>query len=301
MTEVAGEPDALLRLSPSDADRLLDRLEQDVPTRPSLVRVGDASSERALVFGDSHGDWRSTREVVRRFEASGPGTWLVGLGDYVDRSPAGLPNGSVVNALYLLGVAARYPGRVVLIQGNHETDRRLPVRPRDLPREVAAMWGTGPERLRRLASLLERGPLAAWTESGLYLAHAGFPRGALPNPWTSWFDRIDDERLAELVWPECGASDLRRGVVPAFTAEELDRFLAASGRTAFLRGHDPDLTGRRVFGNRCLTLHTTSVYQQYGGILLATMPLRGRAADLGAVTVEHLSTERSPDRGHPIG
>jgi hypothetical protein len=280
------------RLDAAGADRLLERLEKEVPRRPALAELGTARLGTAVVFGDSHGDWRSTAEVVARFEAAGPEAILVGLGDYVDRSPAGLPHGSVVNALLLLDTVARWPDRVFLIQGNHETARRLGVRPRDLPREVAELWGEDAARLRRLVGLLERGPLAAYTRSGAYFAHAGFPRGALPGPWTSAFDRVDDDRLSEIVWAECGASAIRRGVVDPFTEEELSAFLAGSGLSVFLRGHDPDLAGRRVFGDRCLTLHTTSVYEQHGGILVAAVPLSGRIADLGAVTVEHLSTER---------
>jgi len=291
-------PEAIAAFDPAAADRLLDRLEREVPTRPPLVEVGARSHGRAFVFGDSHGDWRSTREVVHRFEAAGPDTVLVGLGDYVDRSPDDLPAGSVVNALYLLDAAARHPDRVFLVQGNHETVRRLGVRPRDLPREVAEKWGPDDARCDRLVRLLERGPIAAWSESGAYFAHAGFPRGALPTPWTTAFDRIDDDRLAQVVWAECGASEIRRGVVPPFTERELAEFQAASGTSVFLRGHDPDITGRRVFSDRCLTLHTTSVYERYGGILVASLPLGDRISDLAEVTVEHLPTEgeTSPKR-----
>ncbi|MFY9716773.1 MAG: metallophosphoesterase [Thermoplasmata archaeon] len=292
MSALSPSAEELGRLDAAGADQLLERLEREVPQRPALAEVGIAHEGTAIVFGDSHGDWRSTAEVVARFEAAGPNAILIGLGDYVDRSPTDLPHGSVVNALFLLSAVARWPDRVFLVQGNHETARRLGVRPRDLPREVAELWGEDAARLRRLVGLLERGPLAAYTPSGAYFAHAGFPRGPLPNPWTSAFDRVDDDRLSEIVWAECGASAIRRGVVDPFTEEELRAFLAGSGLSVFLRGHDPDIAGRRVFGDRCLTLHTTSVYEQHGGILVAAVPLSGRIVDLGAVTVDHLSIER---------
>jgi hypothetical protein len=297
MSAAVPSPEEIGRLPAAEADRLLDRLEREVPTRPPLAEIGTASGDRAFVFGDSHGDWESTADVVRRFVSAGPRGVLVGLGDYVDRSPPSLPHGSVVNALYLLGVAARWPERVFLLQGNHETVRRLGVRPRDLPREVEEMWGKDPTRLGRITALLERGSLAAWTSSGAYLAHAGFPRPPRPTPWTASFDALDDHRLEEIVWVECAASTLRRGVAPPFTQAELAEFLASSGLSVFLRGHDPDIAGKPVFERRCLTLHTTRVFERYGGILVASLPLDRPVGDLGGVTVEHLATETAGASG----
>jgi len=285
-------PETIGRLKVDEVDALLDRLERDVPRAPPFVTVGPDRGEEAIVFGDSHGDWPSVREVVARFESAGGRAVLLGLGDYVDRTPGTVPHGSAVNALYLLSVAARYPERTILLRGNHETDRTIPVAPRSLPDDLAGLWGHSPTRLDRVMALLERGPLAAATASGAYCAHAGFPRGALPTPWTAAFDGADLGRLGEIVWAECGASVIRRGVVPAFSRAELERFLDSAGLSVFLRGHDPDLAGRPVFGNRCLTLHTTVVYERYGGILLARVPLAGRLADLSDVRIEHLPTER---------
>ena len=281
-------PEAIAQLDVAEVDSLIDRLEREVPHRSAFASLDRASWERALVFGDSHGDWRAVAAVVDRFAAGGEGTVLVGLGDYVDRTPGTLPHGSAVNALYVLSVAAQYPDRVFLLQGNHETVRRIGVVPRSFPEDLAGLWGDSVPRYERLVRLLERGPLAAATPSGAYLAHGGFPRGALPHPWTDAFSKIDDQRLEELVWSECAASVIRRGVIPAFTEAELDRFLEESGLSVFLRGHDPDLAGRPVFRNRCLTLHTTRVYARYGGILFATVPLHRPIPDLSGVNVECL-------------
>lgn len=288
MVEAFPSPEGIARLRVDEVDRLLARLEAEVPRHPPFVRLDPGSADVAIVFGDTHGDWPSLRAVVERFRAAGDRAVLVGLGDYVDRTPGTVPHGSAVNALYALTLAAQYPSQVVLLQGNHETDRRIPVMPRSLPDDVADLWGAAPGRVARVTALLERGPLAVATASGAYLAHAGFPRGSLPTPWTRAVDPTDERRLSEIVWAECGASVIRRGVVPAFSEAELERFLEATGLAVFLRGHDPDLAGRPVFGNRCLTLHTTVVYERYGGILLARVPLAGRLADLHDVQVERI-------------
>jgi len=292
-SDLPSSPSDVLRLTAAEADRLLDALEARVPSRAPYVQLPTTASASAVVFGDTHGDWSSTVEVVRRFENAGPTSVLLGLGDYIDRPPTDSPCGSVANAFYLLGLAARFPERVFLLQGNHETTRRIGVTPHTLPREVERLWGPEHERYGRLMGLLERGPLAASTFSGAYLAHAGFPQGALPLPWTDALLRPDDERLLELVWAECDASGARRGAAPAWTEGDLDRFLHASGLATVWRGHDPDLAGRPLYGRRVLTLHTTRLYERHGGVLAAVLPLDRPLRTIDDAELVHLPT------GHP--
>jgi len=282
-------PSEILELTPSQADELLTFLELHVPVRPPLVEIPEEAATEAIVFGDSHGDWRSVEEVVRRYREGE--RCLVGLGDYVDRAPDDCGAGSVANALYLLELVAERPGRVTLIQGNHEIVRRIPAIPHLLPDEVDELWGPESMRYDRLMGLLERGPLAVTTTNGAYLAHAGFPRGKLPIPWTAAFTRPDDDRLAEITWAECEASHIRRGAARAWGERDLEQFLRATGLSVMLRGHDPDLTGRSVYGGRCLTLHTSRVYERYGGVLLARMPLQTPLPSVAAIAVERLPTE----------
>jgi hypothetical protein len=281
-------PAAIARLEPEEADALLDRLEARVPTHPTLLPIPSADAP-ALVFGDTHGDLPSVEAVLEEWHQGPTDQILIGLGDYVDRTPPDVPNGSVLNALYLLQWAARFPERVILLTGNHELARQIPVVPSDLPAEIDDLWGPGIERQLRIAHLLERGPLAAYTESGVFLAHAGFPRRRPRGDWTKAFDRPSEETVAEVVWADCGASESRRRVVRAFTEADLDRFLADSSLVGLLRGHDPDLTGRRVFHDRCLTLHTTRYFAEYGGVLAARVPLGARLASLADVALVPLT------------
>jgi len=284
-------PSEILRLDAAGADRLLDDLEAHVPRREAYAELPALPGGSAFVIGDTHGDWRSTIEAVRQFEEAGSTSVFVGLGDYVDRSPSDLPCGAVANALYLLGLAARRPDRVFLLQGNHEAQRRIPVAPHTLPDEVERLWGPGPERYTRLMGLLERGPLAASSRSGAYFAHAGFPRGKLPGRWQDALTEPDEERLLELVWAEPEASHDRRGAVAPWTELDLDRFLAASGLSTVWRGHDPDIAGRPLYRARAMTLHTTRRYQRYGGVLLAVIPLDRPVPTVLDAELRHLATE----------
>jgi hypothetical protein len=284
-------PNQLLRFSAEEVDDLLDRLEAEVPVSSGLTEIAGSGSATALVFADTHGDYPSTEEVVRRFLGADVNCHLIGLGDYIDRPPEDCPHGSVANALYLLQVAAAFPDRVHLLQGNHESVRRIPALPHDLPEEVDDLWGPEDTRYQRIIALLERGSYAARTTSGAYLCHAGFPSGP-PAPFPPEDLRDPPESLvADLLWRDPTASRLDRRVAPAFTERDLKQFLAHIGANVFLRGHDPDLAGRWIFGDRCLTLNTTRVYESYGGVLLAQLPLGRPFRPPREVLVEHLSTE----------
>ena len=284
-------PQEIADLSAPQLDRLIGVLEASVPQHPTWVRLPSDAGREALVFGDSHGDWRSTEEIARRFLA-GPGApMLLGLGDYIDRAPDDCPGGSAANALFLLGLAGAFPERVLLIQGNHERARTLGVSPHTLPRELAEHWGSDAGRTERILRLLERGPLLATTQSGVYLAHAGFPRG-LPTVLSERALSDQDVRLVEeLTWPEADASAARRGAALPWGRKDLDRFLDANGLSVFLRGHDPDLTGRSLYGDRCLTLHSCRLYARFGGVLVAAVPLHGTVRSARDIRVSHLSIE----------
>lgn len=289
-------PEEILRLSPADANQLLDRLEAGVPQHPSVVEIPLGPPSPAIVFGDTHGDWRSSAAPVEVFLQAPAERRLIGLGDYVDRAPADCGEGSVANALLLLQLAERYPREVLLLQGNHETVRRVPALPHDLPEEVDQLWGPESERYERILGLLERGPLAATSGSGVYFAHAGFPRGA-PDDWRRRLESPTDDTLIDVTWSDIGASRIQRGLGLPFTELEMDRFLREAGCRVFLRGHDPDVNGRPVFHDHALTLHTTRYYERFGGVTFAEVPMDRPVRSTADVTIRHAPSE---GRSYPV-
>jgi protein phosphatase len=245
------------------------------------------------VIGDTHGDWRSTQAAMEWFLDAPGERAFVGLGDYVDRAPADSPAGSAVNALYLLSVKARFPERVFLLQGNHEAYRRMPGYPHTLPDEMAARWGEDRRRYIRLLALLERGPLAAYTPSGAFLAHGGFP-SRLATPWTDRFSTVDETLFVELLWRDIAVSHVDRGLSPPFDESDLAEFLHGTGLHLFLRGHDPSVVGQSLYHDRCLTLHTSRMYKSYGGILTAHVRLDRPVLTTRDLQVIHLPGEALP-------
>jgi hypothetical protein len=283
-------PQQVLAWTPEEADERLTQLEERVPQRPRFMEIREGEGRRAIVFGDSHGDWRSTLEPVQKFLADPVGTVLFGLGDYVDRPPDDCGAGSVANAISLLSLAADHPGRVVLIVGNHELVRRVPALPHDVPEEVDELWGPQQERYDRLMGLLERGPLAVRTANGVYLAHAGFPRGDAAD-WAERLARPSDETIMDVTWSDCTGSGYSRGLGTPLDEPEVRRFLARLQCRLFLRGHDPPLTGRPLFHGTVLTLHTTRVYEEYGGVIYGTFPLDRPIEGTKDVDIHHTETE----------
>ncbi|MCI4358646.1 MAG: metallophosphoesterase [Thermoplasmata archaeon] len=284
-------PEDLLKLEPEEADQLLDRLEARVPVHPALDHIPLGVLTEATVFGDTHGDWRCTLAAAGEFLEQPERRAFIGLGDYIDRPPLDCGQGSVANALYLLQVAAAFPDRVFLVQGNHETHRRIAILPHSLPEEVDQLWGPVESRYVRILHLLERGPLAVTTGSGAYLSHGGFPLEPGPEPFPTEFRSIDDARLAEIVWGETSVGRSHRGFVQPYDEPALERFLARSGTRLVLRGHDPDLTGRPIFHARCLTLHTCRIYERFGGVIVAHLPLDRTVSSSLDLRVDHLETE----------
>jgi protein phosphatase len=284
-------PEKILGLGAPDADRLLDRLDAEVPVHPGAVTLPDRIAREAILFGDTHGDWRSMENIASIFLANPQEYLLIGLGDYIDRPPEDCPNGSVANALFLLGLAARFPDRVFLLKGNHEANRRIPVLPHSLPEEVDDLWGPEVDRYSRILGLLERGPWVATSGSGLYLAHGGFPTGTPGADWRSSYQSPSDELLYDTVWRDASQSRHDRGLSPPFRERDLIAFLEQIDAKVFVRGHDPDLAGRIVDGHRCLTLHSTRVYEQYGGVLYARARLDRPLLSADDLTILHTETE----------
>jgi protein phosphatase len=274
------EPEAIERMDAREIDSLLVRLDPQISLESALVRVAPAGVQEVAAVGDTHGDWRSAERALKWFLDSPNDRGFVGLGDYVDRAPPDCPAGSAINALYLLSVKAAYPDRVFLIRGNHEAPRQIPFVPHDLPGEMAARWGNDRQRYSRLIGLLERGPLAGYTPSGVFLAHGGFPL-RVPSPWTERFRHVDETLLVELLWNRMEEADAEPGLLPPFNEPMLDDFRRAAGLNVFVRGHDPGVLGRPMYHGHCLTLHTSRIYARFGGVLAArfslTTPVRSTA------------------------
>jgi hypothetical protein len=291
-------PEAIEQMDAAEIDSLLGQLDPQISSESALVRVDPPEAVTMAVIGDTHGDWPSTQDALAWFLESPKDRAFVGLGDYIDRAPPDCPGGSVVNALFLLSVKAAHPDRVFLLQGNHEAARQIPVVPHDLPEELEERWGEDRPRYSRLMGLLERGPLAGYTPSGVFLAHGGFPL-RLGSPWTDRFRTVDETLTVELLWSRIGTANPDNDLSPPIDEEALDQFLQTTGLRVLLRGHDPRLVGRSLYHDHCLTLHTSRMYERYGGILTARVPLDRPVQSTRDIEVVRLAGGRPKPGSNP--
>ena len=290
---VRNDPRALMGRSASALHELLDEVDEGLghPRRSLLVEV--PSDRPVQVIGDSHGDWPAVAAALRFARQRAPAHRFVGLGDYIHRAtwaepdPSALPTGSIWNAAYLLAWTIAVPEEVILLRGNHEATRQIPVPAPTLLRELRrayprketlALW-------ERLIELLERLPLAARTANGVFMAHGGIRTADQfdPKMWNA-----NDARLLEgLLWsdPEFEYED--RSVGQPYSAQDLERFLQAIGCRWMIKGHAPGHSGRAIYGGRLLTIHTSDLFARLGegGTLLAEIPAGRRLDDIHQIAL----------------
>lgn len=297
------DPPSIPLLPPEEVSELLETFLSQVPGR-SFCEVPSQPGRKALVFGDTHSDWPTVQALARRALQDPAGTWLMSTGDYVDRAPPELPFGSVINALYLLSLRLAHPDRVVLLRGNHETQRQLPILRNEVVDEARSLWGEpGGGIGDRILDAFDHLPLAATTESGAYLAHAGFPRERGKGGWKAALEKGGLQVLEEVVWNDLAVSSYAGGrglEIPPISERETIEFLREADLAVFLRGHDPTEAGRARYLNRVLTLHTSRVYD-WAGLHVAEFPLDGALRDLRDVVHSTLEPPPIPPVKLPAG
>lgn len=279
---VRADPAALIGAPASALGEVLNEVtaswERD-PPRP----FSEIPADRPIVaIGDSHGDWPAVSSAFAFARRPGVDARFVGLGDYLHRAtrsspdPAELPGGSVWNVAFLLAWMAHDPDHVVLLRGNHEATRQIPVLLPTLLRELRRIYGRS-EALslwKRVLDLLDRLPLAARTANGVFFAHGGIPPRDLWDP-RRW-DPTDLRLLEGLLWsdPELEYED--RSVGSPYNGTELREFLGSVGCHVMVKGHAPNHSGRAIYDGQLLTVHTSDLFAAWGegGVLLAEVPAR---------------------------
>lgn len=255
-------------------DRILDDLSARLRDSGRLVRL---RSDRPIVFvGDTHGDREATERVLERFPVSEH--TIVFLGDVVDRGTDSLGNLKII-----LSETVAHPESVHLLMGNHEAWSIAPFSPADF-------WhGLPPEVADRLGAALCHLPLAAWHPAGALAVH-----GALPD--VSSLSAIESIELGSEAWRAItwGDWEASRGGGypsagwgrPSFDRVEFDRRSKWLDARVVVRSHQP-FAPTFLFGDRCLTLFTSSAYGDGPRRVAVLRPNRpiGTARDLELVEI----------------
>lgn len=210
-----------------------------------LIELPDKGT--AVFIGDTHGDYDSARIIIKNFIKK-ENHYVICLGDYVDRGAE-----SKKNVEFLLETQKQHEN-LILLAGNHEMHPVIECTPSDF-------WDSlTKEEFDYYKKILQDLPLAV-SGNGFLALH-----GALPdvNDISDINNiRACDENWTRIIWGdfrdkkgECLKSFFGR---PKFGRDYFEKIMNRFGKNVLIRGHDPTVR-EKMFGNRCLTLFTSSSY-----------------------------------------
>eukprot|EP01013_Petalomonas_cantuscygni_P044328 TRINITY_DN8926_c0_g1_i2.p1 TRINITY_DN8926_c0_g1~~TRINITY_DN8926_c0_g1_i2.p1 ORF type:complete len:314 (+),score=50.09 TRINITY_DN8926_c0_g1_i2:120-1061(+) len=217
-------------------------------------------SSPLTVCGDIHGQFY---DLLQLFSEAGdaPATRFVFLGDYVDRGAYSL---ETLCLLVLLMV--RWPGRVVLLRGNHES------------RQITTIYGFYDECVRKhggcagwraATDLFDALPVAAVVDDAVLCVHGGLSPTLTHIDELRVLDRLcevpHEGTLCDVLWSDPGDTDgwrpSPRGAGWLFGADRAMAFVHDNGLEFVARAHQLAAEGYKLwFGDRVLTVWSAPNY-----------------------------------------
>eukprot|EP01113_Clastostelium_recurvatum_P022452 TRINITY_DN2680_c0_g1_i1.p1 TRINITY_DN2680_c0_g1~~TRINITY_DN2680_c0_g1_i1.p1 ORF type:complete len:306 (-),score=70.89 TRINITY_DN2680_c0_g1_i1:106-1023(-) len=249
----------------SDLDRQIDQLRRCEIIKESEVRALCAKAREILVeegnvqrvdspvtvCGDIHGQFYDLKEL---FKVGGecPETNYLFMGDFVDRGFY-----SVETFLLLLALKVRYPDRITLIRGNHES------------RQITQVYGFYDECLRKYGSvnvwrycteIFDYLALSALVDDRVFCVHGGL------SPSINTLDEIrkidrkqevpHDGSMCDLMWSDPEDIDgwglSPRGAGYLFGADVVQQFNQTNGLEMIARAHQLVMEGYKYMFNETL-------------------------------------------------
>ena len=257
--KVLEDPDCVVGFHDDEIACVLKTVQPILKEEKAIIEL-----DGTVVFiGDIHGDFQTTKAIIQRFFDC---DHVVFLGDYIDREP--MQWGSIRTLTYLLLLKCCFPQKIVLLKGNHECHYLIPCFPYELKDEIVQRFDSAAlhERFVEVFSVM---PLMVLSHK-VFATHGGIIKGvdlkALKN-----IEKNDAAAVTSLVWSDPAFSPTYRRVCDRFDEHELHRFLEGISAKVFIRGHDYTTLGYSIYGDRCLTLFSSSRYKNEGnkGILVA--------------------------------
>lgn len=239
-------------LPPETVQQLCHNLKSQLLGDPNILLV----QSPITVVGDIHGQYHDLLEI---FQIGGypPHTNYLFLGDYVDRGYY-----SVETILLLIALKLRYPLRVFLIRGNHES------------RTITTNYGFYTEVLHKyqgssdvwtyITDVFDYLPLGATIDGRVFATHGGLSPSCQRLDQIRATDRFKeiphDGIMADLVWsdPDPEILDFKlspRGAGYLFGADVMNKFCHDNGLAQLVRAHQLCNEGYvSYWGGKCLTV-----------------------------------------------
>ncbi|KAJ0399793.1 hypothetical protein P43SY_002938 [Pythium insidiosum] len=278
---------AQLLNSQSDLDRQIEQLKRCEYLKESEVKalcqkareilVDESNVQRidapVTICGDIHGQFYDLKEL---FNVGGecPETNYLFMGDFVDRGFY-----SVETFLLLLALKVRYPDRITLIRGNHES------------RQITQVYGFYDECLRKYGSvnvwrycteIFDYLSLSAIIEDKIFCVHGGL------SPSINTLDQIriidrkqevpHDGAMCDLMWSDPEDIDgwglSPRGAGYLFGGDVVEKFNQTNDIQLICRAHQLVMEGHKsMFNNALVTVWSAPNYCYRCGNVAAILEL----------------------------
>ncbi|KAH3744021.1 protein phosphatase 2A [Pelomyxa schiedti] len=292
---------------PWDLDRSIEQLMQCKPlpepdvkklcdlARDILSKEGNVQTVRCpvTVAGDVHGQFH---DLVELFKIGGncPDTNYLFLGDYVDRGYY-----SVETVTLMVALKVRYPCRVTLLRGNHES------------RQITTVYGFFDECMRKYGTpnvykcftdLFDYLPLTALIENQIFCLHGGLSPSIETLDQIRALDRIQEVPheglMCDLLWSDpderCGWGISPRGAGYTFGQDISEQFLHSNGLRLIARAHQLVMEGYNwCHDQKVVTIFSAPNYCYRCGNQAAIMELDEK------LVYNFLQFDPAPRRGEP--
>eukprot|EP00698_Gefionella_okellyi_P004776 TRINITY_DN14421_c0_g1_i1.p1 TRINITY_DN14421_c0_g1~~TRINITY_DN14421_c0_g1_i1.p1 ORF type:complete len:307 (+),score=32.40 TRINITY_DN14421_c0_g1_i1:56-976(+) len=226
------------KMSELDVKALCAKVKELLSVEPNIAIVRSP----VTICGDIHGQFEDLMELFR-IAGKCPDTNFLFLGDYVDRGYH-----SIECVCLLLTLKVRYPSRITLTRGNHES------------RQITQVYGFYDECIRKygnanvynyLNDAFDYLPLAALVDAQIFGLHGGLSPDLPTLDTVRTLDRVQDVPnkgpMSDLVWsdpdvaPGWGAS--QRGAGYTFGADISTQFNHENGLKMIARAHQLVMDG----------------------------------------------------------
>ncbi|CAN1335869.1 Serine/threonine-protein phosphatase PP2A catalytic subunit [Linum perenne] len=231
-------------------------VQHDVKTASlTFVYVVQPVKSPVTICGDIHGQFHDLAELFR-IGGRCPDTNYLFMGDYVDRGYY-----SVETVTLLVSLKVRYPQRITILRGNHESRQvRYVELPSQLFVHITQVYGFYDECLRKYGNanvwkiftdLFDYFPLTALVESEIFCLHGGLSPSIETLDNIRNFDRVQEVPhegpMCDLLWSDpddrCGWGISPRGAGYTFGQDISEQFNHTNNLKLIARAHQLVMEG----------------------------------------------------------